>query len=306
MVGLACGLSLRKISQKLGRNHRTIAREVKRNSPYFQKYVACRADKKTIKRGIQQRTKAPLKNPEVYLYVREHLRMGWSPEQIVGRLRLEFKLKICVETVYQYIYKNKREKLWRYLRLARKKRMRKGFRKVRSGRIPNAVSIDARPKLVNRRKQIGHWESDLMLGKRSGPVVSTTVERSTRYTLLTKLGNQTAQAKLDALQRLGLFPQKLRQTLTVDNGKENTRHEELTETLSLAVYFCHAYSAWEKGTVENTIQRLRRYLPKGQDLTGLNHDAITLIETKLNHTPRKCLGYFTPHEKMMLYLKSTS
>ena len=142
-----------------------------------------------------------------------------------------------------------------------------------------------------------------MEGPKGSPVVSATVERGTRYTLLTKGRNKTAEVKTKSLlTQLGRLPTDLRRTLTLDNGKENTNHIQLTSLLGLSVYFCHAYHSWEKGTVENTIGRLRRYLPKGMDLSPLTDENLYLIQNQMNHTPRKCLGYFTPHEKMSQYL----
>lgn len=303
MVGLACGHSIREIGRTIGRDHQTVRKEIQHNAPYLQKYVACKAHTKATNRAIKSRKVAALKSPEVFLYVREHLRLGWSPETIAGRLPIDHPgFSIGVETIYQYVYKNKRDKLWRFLRLRRKKRMKKGERKVRSGKIQNAVSIDLRPKRVNRRKEVGHWESDLMEGRKASEAISVTVERATRFVRLAKVPDHTAQAKLEALIRgLSGLPCL---SLTLDNGKENTYHQEMSRLLDLAVYFCHAYASWEKGTVENTNGRLRVYIPKGADLTGVDDDTLALIENIYNHTPRKCLGYWTPHEKMMAYLAS--
>ena len=309
MIGLAVKETFRNIGKRLGRDHRTIGREVKHNAPYYQKYIASVAQERYEKRTSKQRQKAPLKSPEIYLYAREHLRppYQWSPELIAGRLRIDhLGDSICHETIYAYIEKHKREKLWRFLKLAHKNRKKKGHRRVRSGRIPGAVSIDLRPRIVNKRKQLGHWESDLMEGKKSTAVVSATVERNSRYTLLTKIGNKKADTKVISLvKQMGKLPADLRQTLTLDNGSENTNHQQMSDLLGVSVYFCHAYHSWEKGTVENTIARLRRYLPKGMDLTSLTNENLQLIQNHMNHTPRKCLGYFTPYEKMSVYLNSS-
>ena len=309
------GISLREIGRILGRSDATIGRELKRNKTGLGKrsneylifrYVPCKAHLKALKRGVRQRTKAPLKETLIWLYVREHLRQpfNWTPEEISGRLPKAHPGKsICTEAIYQYIYskKAKRCKLWELLPNARKKRMKKGGRRVyRASKIPNATSIEQRPEAVSLRTEIGHWETDNIIGKQTDKIaLSVTVERLTRLTLLS-LTSKSANSKTKSLiKRLAEFPKGARLTLTADNGAENTNHQEITNKLGIAVFFCHAYASWEKGTVENTNGRIRRHIPKGVSLDGLTEDQIKKLEYKLNSTPRKCLGYLTPHEKMM-------
>jgi len=297
------GFSLGDIAKGLGRNKGTLSRELYRNAKYENIYSPIRAQKKAERRAYLQRRKAPLKNSTIYLFVREHIREGWSPEIIAGRLpRIHPEESICPETVYRYVYQKdwyvRREKLWQYLPLARKKRMKKMGRKVRrDGRIPEAISIDFRPAIVAERITPGHWETDNLIGCQTDEsALSVTVERLTRTTVLS-LGDKTAKEKLEGLfKRFSNLPKLLRQTLTADNGKENTYHKEITQSLNMSVYFCHAYHSWEKGTVENMNGRIRRFLPKGKSLDGVDKKTISAIEWKLNNTPRKCLGYKTPLE----------
>lgn len=309
------GISLREIGRRLGRSHTSILRELTRNKTgksrksreYLTfKYVPCKANQKALKRGIKQRKKAPLKETLIWLYVREHLRkpFTWTPEQISGRLKLDYPGKsICPEAIYQYIYSKQGSeyKLWDYLVNRRKKRMKKEGRRVqRASKIPNAISIDQRPKVVDLRKRIGDWETDNILGKLTDKTaLSVTVERVTKLTLVS-LADKSAYSKTKALiKRLGKFPKRARITLTADNGGENTYHQEIKQTLKLDVFFCHAYHSWEKGTVENTNGRIRRFIPKGVSLDTLKEDQIKELEYRLNSTPRKCLNYLTPYEKMM-------
>ena len=197
------GWSLRTIAKKLNRSHSTLSRELKRNQRYGKGYLPCYAQRRYERIGAKQRYQAPLKGPEILLYVRNHLRPPhlWTPETISGRLRKETKgrLTITPECIYQYIYSKKtgRDKLWKYLPCSRKKRMVKKGRKVkRTGKVPNAVSISKRPKYVERRKQAGHWETDNMEGsKTSKAALSVTRERVTRYTNLKKMKNQTKMVK---------------------------------------------------------------------------------------------------------------
>ena len=176
--------------------------------------------------------------------------------------------------------------------------MKKGGRRVqRASKIPNATSIEQRPEAVAQRLEIGHWETDNMIGKQTDKTaLSVTVERVTRLTILS-LTSRSAESKTQALiERLNPFP---RATLTADNGAENTNHQEIADKLGIAVFFCHAYASWEKGTVENTNGRVRRYIPKGKSLDNLTDKEIRELEYRLNSTPRKCLGFLTPYEKMM-------
>ena len=311
----AKGLSLRDIAKILGRSDTTLGRELDRNRTGLGKrsneylifrYIPCKAQGKAERRAAKQRMKAPLKEPGIFLYVRERLRQpyGWSPEQIAGRLLLDQPEKaVTKETIYSYIYSKKarRYKLWRYLTLARKKRMKLNGRRVqRYGKIPGSVSIDLRPKEIESRSTPGHWETDNIIGKQTdSTALSVTVERTTRITLINKLANRGAISKTDSLViRLSLLPTKVRATLTADNGKENSYHQEISQKLNLQVYFCHAYHSWEKGTVENTNGRIRRYIPKGVSIDQLSEEQIKAVEDRLNSTPRKCLGYLTPYEKM--------
>jgi transposase, IS30 family len=298
------GLSLREIGRRLKRSQSSLTRELNRNAKYGAEYIPCRAQRLSDKRGWRQRYKAPLKNPQVFLFVREHLREGWTPDEISGRLpKIHPGQSISYETIYRYIYSKKmtRYKYWQYLTLGRKKRMKKGGRSVhRDGRIPGSISIDLRPEIVSARKRIGDWETDNMEGKKTdSSVVSATVCRLTRLTLLNRLPNRLAATKTDTVAtRLLEYPKQVRLTLTADNGPENSYHKHLKKVTGVDVFFCHAYHSWEKGTVENTIGRIRRFIPKGKSIDYLTDEEIKEVEYRLNSTPRKCLGYLTPYEKM--------
>ncbi len=302
------GMSLRSIAKKLKRSHTSLSRELRRNIKYGNEYfgntyLPCKAQKLAEKRTRNQRYKAPLKNPFVFLYVRKKLREEWSPEAIAGRLAIDHPGEsICHETIYQYIYAKKTKtrgmKLEQYLTLKRKRRMKQNGRSVhRHSKIPEAVSIEKRAKSIERRRTVGHWETDNVIGKHTDKTaLSVTVERKTRFTIITKLTDRTAKTKTEALiQRLKVYKTK---TLTADNGSENTQHKQIAQALTLLMYFCHAYHSWEKGTVENTNGRIRRNIPKGVSIDGISDADIAALEKKLNNTPRKCLQFLTPHEMM--------
>ncbi len=288
--------SFREIGVLLGRDHTCISREVLRNRNQLSgEYLPCKAHDKSRKRLHDQRVRAPFKGPEVFLYVRQKLRSNWSPETIAGRLPLDIPgQSICTETIYRYVYdpsKHPHEKLYTQLTLHRKRRMKKYGRKVKQSRIPGRIGIEKRPKDALSRNVFGHFETDLMEGVRSDkPVVSVTTERKTRYVQLTLLPNKTAQQKTEAILHDGQqFPIL---TMTTDNGVENTNHRDW----DVPVFFTTPYHSWEKGTVENTIGRLRRYVPKHTSISTLTNEELRYIQWEMNSTPRKCLNFRTPLE----------
>ena len=306
-------MSLRSIAKKLGRCQSSLTRELQRNIKYGNEYskneyLACKAQQLAEKRSAKQHYKAPLKNPAIFVYVRKHLRapFGWSPETIAGRLTIDHpELSICHETIYQYIYSRRKKTrgmhLEQYLVLGRKKRMKQNGRSVhKASKIREAVSIDLRPKVVNRRKQTGHWETDNIIGKQTDKsALSVTVERVIRVTLINKLWDRSAATKTATVgRRLNQFSNNGKRTVTADNGSENTNHKELTTLTAMLVFFCHPYHSWERGTVENTNGIIRRYIPKGVSIDTLSDEYIAAVEYKLNTTPRKCLHYLTPYEMM--------
>lgn len=309
------GVSLRTIATELDRSHSSLSRELRRNVKYgieyfSNEYLPCKAQGLALKRKIGQRRHASLKTPAIYRYVKKHLiEDGWSPEAIAGRLKIDHPGEsITKETIYRYIYSRqykaqgngviKTKPLSSHLPLARKKRMKLRGRKVfRHGKIPFTVSIEKRPVSILRRKRIGHWETDNIIGAQTDKAaLSVTVERKILFTLLTKLSDRKAETKREAvIERLSAYPRK---TLTADNGKENTYHREIAKALGVSVYFCHAYASWEKSTVENMNGRIRRYIPKGLSIDIVNEETVAAVEFRLNHTPRKRLSFLTPCEKM--------
>lgn len=305
------GVSWREIGRRLNKDHGGLIKEWQRNSR-FVAYLPAKAQIRGQVKAREQRAKAPLKSMHVWTYVQEHIRKPhcWTPEEIAGRLSVDYPaFSIHHETIYRYIYssKAKQYKLWEYLPQARKKRMKKGGRRVKRGtRIPGAVSIDLRPEIVHKRVRVGDFETDNVIGKQSDKTaLSVTVERLTRLSMLNKLSNRSALAKREAVtRRLRKFPKRFRLTLTQDNGPENTEHQLLAQEVKIDVFFAHAYHAWEKGSNENINGRIRRFIPKRTSMDNIPDSKIKEIEHWLNTTPRKCLGYLTPYEKMRQVHKS--
>ena len=223
---------------------------------------------------------------------------------ISGRIGMDIKnASISIEAIYQYIYnpKNHKHKLWQYLPCGRKKRKVKHGRSVRNNsKIPDAVSIGMRPKSIAKRKIVGHWETDNVEGPRaSRPALSVSVERALRFVSIRKVKNKSADEKIKALNSgLSKLPQKLRLSITQDNGTENTKHEIVKVSLGVDMYFCHSYHSWEKGSVENRNKVIRRFFPKGTDFSMVSDEQVRFVENVLNNMPLRCLKFRKPNEIM--------
>ena len=300
---LSGGSSLGEIAKTVGRDRSTISRELNRNSPpERRRYVPCRAHARACERKAKANKHERLKNDLVRQYVKDGLAEGWSPEQISGRIRIDHPGQtINHEAIYQFIYHPQnpnRLEMIQLLRRAHRKRRNKGIgRKVRKTKIPNRIPIDARPKSVESRRYSGHWEGDSLISRKSKAALNTLVERKSRLVLITKLPRKSAdETNRAVIGRLKKLPAKGRQTLTLDNGTENAKHEQLSAKLGIKCYFARPYASWERGANENANGLIRWYLPKGTDFRKITPEQIARIEYLLNSRPRKCLGYKTPSE----------
>ena len=185
--------------------------------------------------------------------------------------------------------------LYKHLRCQKQRRKRYGTYN-RRGQLLNCRSIEERPDIVNHRKRLGDWEVDTLLGKDHKQALVTLTERKSRFTLLGKVSQRSAQAVQDQIHRLLLPIQDKVHTLTSDHGKEFAYHEQIAQLLQLKYYFAHPYAAWERGTNENTNGLLRQYFPKKQDLQRVSPTALNQVMSKLNFRPRKSLRFQTPFE----------
>jgi IS30 family transposase len=301
------GKSVRAIGQLLGRSHATIVRELRRNAASPATAAQRSYSPSTASRLARQRRKmnqrGKLTSRSFQQFVIRRLTRGWSPEQIAGRLKLQVPHRaISHETIYQFIYHPDQRslRLWEFLRRGQTRRRAHFGRHSQTRKylkIPNRLSIEQRPSEANERRCFGHFESDLLIGRRpSLEVISVTVDRRTGYVLMDKLPRSDAETRAQNLiNRLGRLPLRLR-TLTVDNGNENYGHAQVTRALGCPIFFCHPYQAWEKGTVENTIGLVRWYVPKGTDLSLVSQGDLHSMERDLNDRPRKRLGFYTPSE----------
>ena len=302
--------SIRNIAMALSRSPSSISREINRNSDSIgrQTYIPRAAHQKAlIKRKSRGRTER-LKNGQIRSYVVNKLKRRWSPEQISGRIKKDLKAHISHEAIYQYIYaqihrngwgelRRDHEDLRMYLRFRRKRRLPKGTRRCQRIFKPNGVSIDNRPVIVQERKRLGDWESDTVESINHKPGINTLVERKSGLALITKLSSKNSQATISVISnRLTPLPQKLKQTITFDNGPENKDWKELEKQTKMKTFFAHAYHSWERGTNENTNGLIRDYFPKKTDFTTIPNEELSFVEQELNNRPRKRLGWRTPLE----------
>jgi len=298
-IHYANGFSINEIAKMLNRNKSTVSRELSRNSSKSSKtYLSSQAHKRAKKRKKQAATKEELKCHKIRNFVKNKLKIGWTPEYIAGTLALDpKKLTISHESIYLYIYK-KRPDLVQYLPRAHKKR----FKRVpksnkKNNRIPNRISIDQRPDEINNRSEFGHWESDAVVSNQSKVALSVSVERISRLVKIKKIKQNKANLFSKAvIRRMKGLPSCARRSITYDNGSENVLHELINGQLNTDSYFCNPYHSWEKGSVENINGLIRRFLPKKTDFAKITHKRIKEIEFLLNNRPRKCLGFKTPNQ----------
>lgn len=298
--------SLREIARRLGRHHTSISREIKRNGPKYSPdavYWYHFTQPVAAKRRHQARSHHRQNTPSLVKYIDEKLRLDWPPEAIAARLRLEYPddrhMRISHETIYRWVYLDASQDGDLHTHLRRRHKKRRRQTRYGSGRrfIPGRVSIDQRPAIVGTRERFGDWEGDTVEGAKGTGCLATHVERKSRYLVAVKLADKKAATmNAQSIKAFWRIPRTMRQTLTVDNGKEFSQFKELESKTGLTVYFADPYAAWQRGTNENTNGLLRHYFPKGIDFQTVSEEELDLIIKKVNHRPRKCLDYRTPHE----------
>ena len=309
----ADGRSRHEIARTLARSASTISRELRRNSRRTKQwtggYDAKRAHELTERRRRRGRAHKLARQPGLRDLVRDRLAMGWSPEQIAGRLALEHGATVIShESIYRYIYHRSAQKDY-WHRLLPHAKHRRGRLGKRGGSPVNHIKarrpIGERPPEADDRKQAGHWEADLMLFRRYGQAVLVAHERSSRYTLITRQPSKAAKPVLDSLTAIfKRLPAYGRRSITFDNGTEFALHYKLGDTLAMQTFFCDPHAPWQKGGIENAIGRLRRPLPRKADLAAITHKHLERLAKTYNDTPRRCLGFLTPAEAFKRNLKN--
>lgn len=289
-----------RIAALLGIHRSTIYRELKRNKGNYGGYSAEYAQQFSNDR--KERLSRPRKLDSLMeKQIIAGLKACWSPEQISGYYRNKGVPMLSHEQIYRFIYKDKAKGgiLFECLRIARKPyRKRYGSKWHRMG-IPNRITIDQRPEIVNKRQRIGDWEADTMIGKGQEGAILTLVERKSLFVQMALLERRLAcQVKSQMINILAPYKPYVK-TITSDNGSEFSDHQTIAKKLNADFYFTHPYSAWEKGINENTNGLIRQFIPKKTDFKILNMNQIKLIEQNLNNRPRKSLGWKTPLQVFM-------
>ncbi len=297
-TSLKCGSSQKEIAESIGVHPSTICREIQRNKDTLtQEYHYAFADTKATNRQ-QGKIKYTVITSKIKTYIKSKLKEDWSPEQIAGRMKLDNGFCVCHETIYRYIYYNKSRggRLYKYLRHKNKKYHNRNNSYQRRGIIIDRVSIDKRPKIVEKKNRIGDFEIDTVIGRHHIGALVTVVDRKSKYAMIKKVSSKKAEEVTKALIEMLLPLKPITKTITSDNGKEFAYHKAVSKALDTNFYFAHPYSSWERGLNEHTNGLIRQYLPKKTDFTQVSKEEITTIQDKLNHRPRKVLNYRTPYE----------
>jgi IS30 family transposase len=304
--GLAGGQSFRAIARGMSRSASTISRDVNANGGRS-KYRALAADRQAQRRALRPKRARLASCRRLRRVVERKLADLWSPQQIAGWLAEEYpnnpEMRVSHETIYQSLFVQSRgalrKELHRCLRTGRAMRRAKAYtkRNVGQGQLRNMVMISERPAEVADRAVPGHWEGDLIFGKKMTSI-GTLVERSSRYVILLKLpnGHGAPAVRAAMTKRILTLPAQLRRSITWDQGKEMAEHVQFTIDTGVQIYFCDPKSPWQRGSNENTNGLLRQYLPRSSDLSQCTQRDLDAIARSLNTRPRQTLGWMTPSQ----------
>lgn len=299
-TSLRQGCSQADIARALGRSASTICREIKR-SMWPRSIIYCYEWALMFKRWrmqSKQRKRVQKITEDIGRLIVELIRNFLSPEQVSSYLKKHYEVSISHETIYQFIYSDPDRKaaLKPFLRMGRKSRRKKYGSGARASLIPNRVSIEDRPAIVDQKSRLGDWECDTVIGSDRKTVLVTLVDRRSLFTLSSKVARKTARNVSNAIIRL-LTPYKdLVHTLTFDNGVEFIEHGRIAKALNACTFFAHPYSSWERGINENTNGLLRQFFPKGTDFRKISYKAVYEAVDLLNKRPRKTRDYLSPNE----------
>ena len=292
---LVQGKNFTEIAEKLGKNKSSVSREVKRNSTNGE-YSPFEAQRLYKSRKSRCGAKNKLKGSILLLLIQELLKHGWTPEQIAGRAKLKNWFNISFKAIYSSIRKGflLTDTVKLLPRTGKKKP--NGFQEKR-GTIPDKKMIEERPKEANTRSELGHFESDTIVGSGKQGAILTYVCRKSRFLVAELMQDRRSITFNHAtIENFKYFPSHLLKTFTSDNGKEFSNFKELEKKLGVKCYFANPYHSWERGTNENTNGLLRRYFPKGTDFKNLTKEKVNRAVWAINNRPRKCLGWKTPQE----------
>lgn len=291
------GFNQKEVAFEIGVHPSTISRELRRNKDAVRGYHPDLAEIKKVQTESQKKKRLSLTKP-IERYIRAKLKQDWSPEQISGRMKKDMSITVVHETIYRYIYANKanRGKLYKYLRHKNKKYHKRSNDYMARGTIIDRVMISNRPKIVEKKSRIGDWEIDTVVGKDHKGFLVTVVDRKSKFTMIKSVATKHADTVTQALIEMMTPVKNISHTITSDNGKEFAYHKQVSAALDTDFYFANPYHSWERGLNEHTNGLIRQYLPKKSTLLNIPKEEILMIQNRLNHRPRKVLGYKTPYE----------
>jgi IS30 family transposase len=292
-------MSVRAIARKLGRSHSTLLRELRRNQTPERLYLPDSAQAQMQQRRSEARTAFQSFPSRCIEQIKTRLRQYHSPEQIAGRLKWEGQMQVSHESIYQMIYQDHEgmASYGQYLRQSHIKRQHRTGVHHKRGLIRNRVGIEHRPLIAEAKTEIGHWEGDTIIGGNHLGAIATHVDKASKFLVARVMKNRTASEmnRVSIAAFREIEPQK-RRTLTFDNGKEFSWHEEMGAVLDVKCYFANPYHSWERGLNEHTNGLIRQFLPKGTNFKIVKQQRVDEIVELINQRPRKSLGYRTPHE----------
>ena len=307
-LGRARRDSIRTIAAVIGRSPSTVSRELSRNADGLGRYRATSAHALAYARASRPKPAKLATNQRLHDKVEADLAKKYSPEQIAGRLKVEYpaqpEMQVSTETIYQSLYVQSRGALKRDLTrcLRTGRAVRKPCRKPgqRKNRIPNMINVSERPAEAEDRAVPGHWEGDLIIGTKNLSAIGTLVERTTNYTMLLHLPDGYTPEKVrDALAaKIKTLPEVLRASLTWDQGPEMGKWQQVSVDADIDIYFCDPHAPWQRATNENTNGLLRQYFPKSSDLSAHSAADLDWVAAELNDRPRKRLGFAKPIEQI--------
>lgn len=315
MLGIERHETDSQIARRLGRHRGSVGREIERNGGRLG-YRAFAAQARADEQARREKPHWFEERPWLWEFVVELMRTKkWSPRSIAKRLRREHwdepEWWVSHEAIYQAIYVQAKPELRRelagYLKLHRERRKPRGRTTPSGSRIVGMINISDRPAEAADRAVPGHWEGDLIIGANLTSAIATLIERSTRWGMLIKIENRTAEHVAQRIaEAVAGLPAALKRSLTWDQGNEMAAHNNFTIATGVQVYFCDPHSPWQRGSNENWNGHVRRFLPKGSDLSIYSQDQLDEIANIVNGQPRELLGWDTPTERFNQLVATTA
>lgn len=288
------GLSIRRIAEMMGRSPSSVSRELKRNR-CRNGYRPLKAESLAKARRRNRSVRALKAGSAEYKYVIEKLKVYWSPEAICGRWSREYpkRKRIHFSTIYRHIKQGRLPDISENENLRRRGKLPKSRHGGQMTIHPNRLIKDW-PEEIKGRTRIGDWEGDTITGKIGSGLITTLVDRASRYLIAGKVASKHADVQRESIEKL-LNNQPVK-SLSLDNGVEFAEHEKIEKTLKTRIYFADPHSPWQRGTNENTNGLLRFFFPKSSDFREITQENVDEAVALLNRRPRKCLGWKTPEE----------